>query len=215
MGATFGELKTIFANLYEQTSAPASGADVRNRFINLAAKNITNRYKWSWRKGSGSTTADGSQSVALAEDYDVEGIVDDTLYVGGELWTEIADDEASFYTDDSTVFTVIGDDAEGYQLYFPCAVPDNGSAITYRYYRKHPTLVDDSDKTIIPDAECICNLAVGRFLKSEGENEEAVSWLQDAENGIEDMTSEEMRRKPKRRNKKRRGRNVNDVTQMY
>ncbi len=215
MSCTYADLKTIFANLYEQTSAPASGVDVRNRFINLAAKNITRRYRWSWRKGPGSAVADGTAYVDLATDFDAEGIVRDTLHVGGELWTEIAEDEIEIFSDSAHAFCVIGDDASGYQINFPCAVPENGTAITYRYYRKHPTLVNDADKTFIPDGECICNMAVGRFLKSEGENEEAVSWLQDAENGIEDMQKEEVRRKPIRRNRKSTGRNYRDITQVY
>ncbi len=210
----FEELKTIFANLYEQTSAPSSGADVRNRFINLACTILTRRYPWSWRKAPGTGTADGTFVFALEDDFDAEGIVTDTFLVGGELWTEIVEEEVSIYSSDSTVFYITGNDKDGYDANFPCAVPDNLTAITYRYFRKHPELVDDEDITIIPDGECICNLAVGRFLKSEGEGDEAYTWLQDAENGVEDMKKEEIRRKPIRRKRKRTGRS-NNIENIY
>lgn len=212
---TFGELKEIFANLYEQTNAPTTGASIRNRFINLAAKTITRRYKWSWRQNSNSGVADGTNSFSLADDFDAEGIVTDTFRVGGEVWAEIVNDEIEVYSDSSQVFVLQGNDRDGYEAHFPCAIPVSGTAITYRYYRKHPELVDDGDITIIPDGECICNLAIGRFFKSEGEGDEAVTFLQDAENGYEDMRTEERRRKPVRRIKKTRMRDYNDVTTLY
>lgn len=208
---TYGELKTIFANLYEQTSAPATGVDVRNRFINLACSVITRRSKWSWRKKAGVGTTDGTRFLSLPSDID--GIVKDTLLIGG-LWTEIQESEKSFISEASTVFYLTGNNRDGHKAYFPCAVPDSGQAVEYWYYMEHPALVLDTDITIIPDGECICNLAVGRFLKSEGESDEALTFLEDAENGIIDMKEAEQRSKATKRTKKR-GANYYDIKNCY
>ena len=66
---TYGELKTLFAYKYEQTSAPSTGAEVRNKFINLAYKNIAGRRKWDWLNSAGSGTTDGTTSFDLASDF--------------------------------------------------------------------------------------------------------------------------------------------------
>ena len=214
---TYADLKTEFAHLYEQTEAPTVDVEVRNMFIQRACSAITKRYLWSWREYAGSGVADGTSVFSLATDCDSAGIVTDTFYVGGSLFTQINNDERGEYGESSKVFYFTGNQRDGYEVNFPCVVPDNGASIAYRYYRTHPLLVNDYDVSLVPLSDAVANLAVGMFFKSEGEGEEAYTWLQDAENKIEEMKLEDVKTRPMRRTRKTTRRNAGawDVKQAY
>ncbi len=199
---TYNELLITFSLLYEQTLSATTDADTRGKFINLAAINITNRYKWAWRVLPVSDTLDGTATFDLPTDFHNDGFVVDSVFVGDEMWSEIQQDDVSMFSSDSQVFYITGSELDGYTLNFPKSVPDALSVIEYSYYRQHPELTDAEDETFIPDGECICNIAVGRFLKSEGEGEEGISYLQDGENSIVDMMKAQRRNNPVRRVKK-------------
>ena len=209
----FEELLTTFSLLYEQVSTASTDVDTRGTFINLACKNIINRYPFTWRIKKLSDTVSGTYT--LPADFSSQGFVDDTVYIADELWTEIVPEDVSLLSEDSQVFYKLGNQRDGWKLYFPKASPEG--EIEAEYYMQHTTLVDLTDKTIIPDGECICNIAVGRFLKSEGEGDEAITWLQDGENGIQDMIKVDRMNKPTRRFKKESRVNTakHDVKSMY
>ena len=209
----FEELLTTFSLLYEQVSTASTDVDTRGKFINLACKNIINRYPYTWRIKKLSDTV--SDTYTLPTDFSSQGFVNKTIYIDGELWTEIVPEDVNLLSSDSQVFYKLGNQRDGWKLYFPKATPSG--TLEADYYMQHTTLVDLTDKTIIPEGECICNIAVGRFLKSEGEGDEAITWLQDGENGVMDMIKVDRMNKPNRRFKKESVVNTNKykVSKMY
>ena len=214
---TYQELLETFSLLYEQVYSSSVDKETRGKFINLACDAVTNRFEWSWRKKYKTDTTDGTSTYTLPSDISNSGIIPDTLYIDESIWTEIQPNEVVMYSTDSEVYHVTGNNRDGYTLTFPCSVPDSGLTLEFYYYQTHPTLSDDSDISIIPDGECVANIAVGRFLKSEGEGDEGFSWLQDGENGVSDMLEEERRKKPIVRVRKTQRTKVNqfDITAMY
>ena len=196
---TYGDLKTLFANKYEQTAAPATGAEIRNLFINLAVQNILDRRKWSFALKPGTGTTDGTSDLSLASYLSAHGIKDGTFKIAGEVWTKINEGEEDYYSDDATVFYITGNKSSGFTAYFPKSVPATGQAVTYRYYQDHTTYSDDADVCIIPKGEAVADLAVGSYFASEGENEDALPFLEAAENGIDEMVKQENRGKARRR----------------
>lgn len=195
---TFGNLKTIFANKYDQTGAPATGDEIRNRFINLAVESIFIRRPWAWRLKTGSGDTDGSTVFDLADDFSEDGIKQNTFKIGGEVWTQINEGDESYYSDDSSVFYIRGNQADGFEAVFPCATPESGQAVTYRYYRRHVFYDDDDDICPVPSGEAVADLAVGNYLTSEGEANEALPYLESAENAINEMIKQENRGKARR-----------------
>jgi len=209
----YEELLTTFSLLYEQVSSASTDVSTRGQFINLACQNITNRFQFSWRIKTLEDTVSGTYT--LPTDFHHHGFVKDSVLIAGDLWTEIRPDEVSFLSSDSQVFYKTGNSKDGWKIYFPKEQPEG--TIIFSYFMKHPDLVDSTDETIIPDGECICNIAVGRFLKSEGEGDEAMTWLQDGENGIMDMNKADKATQPVRRTKRpiRTGIDKNSLNDMY
>jgi hypothetical protein len=195
---TFSELKTLFANKYGEESAPSTGAETRNRFINLAGKNILSRKKWNWRKKTGTGTTSGTASFTLASDFCDEGFVRDTFTIDGQLWTQIIEGEQRLYPPEASIFYVIGNDAEGYQAVFPNGAPIAGLPVSYRYHRGWTTLVSDLDVCIVPNCDAIASMAVGMFIQSEGDNAEAIPFLDSAENDIAQMERIDIRSNPRK-----------------
>jgi len=218
MITTFGDLKTLFANKYEQTSAPATGAEIRNLFINRAVQNILDRRKWKWALKSGSGTTDGTNELDLASDLSQHGIKRDTFKIDDEVYTEINEGDEENYADDATIFYIIGNDNDGYTAVFPKGVPETGLAVSYRYYRNHTIYTDNADICIIPKAEAVADLAVGMYFQSEGEFEDANPFLENAENGIEEMKMQANRGKARRKMADAYdlyGKDVHDISKMY
>jgi len=195
---TYGDLKTLFSNKYEQTSAPATGAEIRNLFINLAVQNILDRRKWKFALKNGNGTTDGTQYFDLAEDFSEHGIKDTTFKIDGASWTKINEGDEGYYSSDAPVFCIIGNKADGYKAYFPKATPPANLAVTYRYFRDHTTFAEDTDKCIISKGEAVADLAVGMYFQSEGEQEDALPFMEMAENGIKELEKQENRGKARR-----------------
>ena len=218
MYETYGDLKTLFANKYGEETAPSSGVSVRNRFINIASQNIANREKWEWRKKQGTGTTDGTRYFSLADDFSADGFVRHTLEIAGAIWTQINEGEERKYSGDSQIFYVIGNRGEGYDVYFPASTPESSLDVVYRYYRDQAVMVSDSDICIIPSSDAVCDLAVGMYLQSEGDAEEALPFLNAAENGISELKRIDRRSKARVTFENRGthyGRNVNDIKAMY
>lgn len=193
MITTYGQLKTIFANKYEQTGAPSTGAEIRNYFINLSIQNILDRRKWKFALKDGSGTTDGTAYLTLAADLSNWGIKDLTFKIDGAVWTKINEGEEDYYSDSANVFYITGNQADGFKANFPKGVPASGLAVTYRYWRDHTTYTSDNDVCIIPKGEAVADLAVGNYFASEGENEDALPFLEAAENEINELEMQENR----------------------
>ncbi len=215
---TFDDLKTLFANKYEQTSAPSIGAEIRNLFINLAVQNILDRKKWKFALKPGTGTTNGTAYLNLAADFSEHGIKDNTFKIAGESWTKINEGEEDYYSSDASVFYIIGNKSDGYQAYFPKSIPATSQAVTYRYYRDHTAYVLGTEICIIPKGETVADLAVGMYFQSEGEHDDAFPFLEMAENGIKELEKQETRGKARRRMRDsydNYGRDVYNVKDMY
>jgi hypothetical protein len=210
---TYGDLKTLFANKYEQTSAPATGAEIRNLFLNLAVQNILDRRRWRWALKNGTATTDGTSDIALASDFSQHGVKEGTFKIDDEEWKQI--NEGDDYSTSEKVFFISGNDADGYTATFPSAIPETGLAVTYRYYRGHTSYTSDSDVCVVPKGEAVADLAVGNYFASEGENEDALPFLEAAENGIEEMAKQEARGKARRKMKDSFGGRIYDIKNLY
>lgn len=212
---TYGEIKTLFANKYEQNSAPSTGAEIRNLFINLAVKNIYDRLRWNWRLKPGTGTTDGTSDLLLAVDFSIDGIKEGTFKIDGEIWTVINEGEDADYGDDENILYFTGNKGEGFYANFPSAVPANGLAVTYRYYRDHVNFTDDAQECIVPKGETVADMAVGMFFQSEGEQEDALPFLESAEGGINEMMKQKNRGQARRTLRNTSNSNIYSVRNMY
>lgn len=218
---TLQDLKTLFANEYGETSAPAdtdTTVPTRTRYINIAREDIVGRRKWAWRKKSGALTTNGTNVLSISQtDFHEDGIVEDTFQIDGEDWTQIDESEATYYASNSRIFCVRGD-ATGWEFYFPQSIPDTGLAVTFRYWRGAGELADNADQDFIPFKEPIASLAVGKYIQGEGDYDEALPFLEKAEAMIDEKKASDKRSRGKRRfrdGNTQRGYNVHDVTTMY
>lgn len=215
---TFGDLKTLFAYKYEQTSAPSTGAEVRNKFINLAYKDIAGRKRWNWLLKSGSGVADGTTTFDLASDFGTWGLAKGSILIDSEYWEQINESDIDLYASTSKVFIVRGNISDGYDMYFPKATPDSGDSIAYRYYCVPADMSDDSDVCLVPNGEPVASMAVGKYFQSEGDHDDALPFLEEAENGIDDLLKQDSIGGPKARWKNSSdwyGKDVYSIDQMY
>jgi cytochrome c1 len=203
---TYGTIKTLLAYKYGESSAPSTGVENRNAFINLAMQDIASRHTFSWRLKNYSAVANGTTSETLPTDFSVDGFKQGTLKVGGIEYLVIKEGQEQFYShteSDGTVdyqdglAIIKGNKSTGFTLYFPSA-PTAGSAITGRYFSDPADLSADADVCIVPDGDAVASLAYAQLLESEGEVSEAQVYREQAENKIGQMIEHEQRNKGQR-----------------
>ncbi len=152
---TFQNLQLSLAYRYGESAIPSSGTANRNFWLNRGQDYCVDRI--GMKKQASITVSSGTASLPTDFKFPISLLDSDNV-----IYSQINEEQYSYYSSSHTVFTITGNHSSGFTL-----KASNDGTFTLTYYFHPSPMSSNSDVCIVPDGEAVVAYAYGMLRKSE------------------------------------------------